>query len=107
MSQWFAEMEDAGSPPGLPPSMLSPEQGGGWNGQVAWLPLGARLCGYCQHGLQAFLHQAGVTDLSKGIWVFKQHISIWDLGLKGKGDRRRSKEGKQEGGSRRELGSRA
>lgn len=49
------------------------------------------------------LHQAGVTDLSKGIWVFKQYISIWDLGLKGKGDRGRSKEGKQEGGSRRTL----
>jgi hypothetical protein len=41
------------------------------------------------------LLQSGVTDLSKGIWVFKQHISIWELGLKGKGDRRRrSKEGK-------------
>lgn len=79
----------------LPSSMLSPEPWQEWNGQVVWLHLGARLCGYCQHELQAFL-STGVTDLSKGIWVFEQYISIWDLGLKGKGDRGRSEEGRQE-----------
>lgn len=55
MFQSFAEMEDAGSLPGLPSSTLSPEQGGEWNGQVVGLPLSARLCVYCQQGLQASL----------------------------------------------------
>lgn len=53
---------------------------------------------------ELWLHQAGVTDMSKGIWVLKQHIGLWDLRLKGEGDRGRSEEGRQEGGRGKQAG---
>lgn len=42
MFQCLADMEDAGALPGLSSSMLTPEQGREWNGQVVWFHLGAR-----------------------------------------------------------------